>query len=109
MFGTAGGLAEPRAALLASHGFLTYALPFFAYDDLPQDLEKIEIEYFEEAVDWLLQHPKVKKGGIGMMGSSKGGELALLTAGRKPEVKAVVGKCCYMGKSHICFIFHCFI
>ncbi len=46
MFGTAGGLVEFRAALLASRGFTTLALAYFGYDDLPKGLQ-IDSEYFE--------------------------------------------------------------
>ena len=45
MFGTAGGLNEYRAALLASRGFACLALPFFAYDDLPSHLN-LDLGYF---------------------------------------------------------------
>ena len=47
LYGTTGGLLESRAALLASHGFATFALAYFNYDDLPEGLEPIELEYFE--------------------------------------------------------------
>ncbi|XP_050192844.1 acyl-coenzyme A amino acid N-acyltransferase 1-like isoform X2 [Myiozetetes cayanensis] len=58
MFGGAGGLIEFRAGLLASRGFAVLALAFFAYDDLPRVLAQLDLEYFEEAADFLLQHPK---------------------------------------------------
>ena len=47
MFGTAGGLMEFRAALLASRGFASYALPIFAYEDLPESMLNVDFEYFE--------------------------------------------------------------
>ena len=47
MFGSAGGIIEFRAALLASRGFVAYSLPFFRYEDLPTDLDKLELDYFE--------------------------------------------------------------
>ena len=46
MFGTAGGLTEFRAALLASRGFAALALAYFAYEDLPAKFE-FNLEYFE--------------------------------------------------------------
>ena len=46
MFGTVGGLFEFRSALLASRGFATYCLPYFAYDDLPPTLVDLDLEYF---------------------------------------------------------------
>jgi dienelactone hydrolase len=46
LYGTAGGLVEYRAALLASKGFVTFALAYFAYDDLPRAID-LDMEYFE--------------------------------------------------------------
>lgn len=59
LFGGAGGLLEFRASLLASHGFASLALAYFGYDDLPAHLDKVDLDYFEEAADFLLRHPKV--------------------------------------------------
>ncbi|XP_050831354.1 acyl-coenzyme A amino acid N-acyltransferase 2 isoform X2 [Serinus canaria] len=59
LFGGAGGLIEFRAGLLASRGFAVLALAFFAYDDLPRVLAQLDLEYFEEAAQLLLRHPKV--------------------------------------------------
>ncbi|XP_046562020.1 bile acid-CoA:amino acid N-acyltransferase-like, partial [Haliotis rubra] len=78
MFGSTGGLKESRAALLASRGFTSYALPFFGYDDLPPSLADFDFDYVLDAVDWFASHPSVRQGGIGVVGISKGGELALL-------------------------------
>lgn len=62
LFGGAGGLIEFRAGLLASRGFAVLALAFFAYDDLPRVLAQLDLEYFEEAAELLLRHPKVSPG-----------------------------------------------
>ena len=59
LFGGLGGLIEFRASLLASHGFVALALAYFNYEDLPPQPEKTELEYFEEAVNFLLRYPKV--------------------------------------------------
>lgn len=61
MFGSVGGLIEFRASLLASHGFAVLALAYFAYEDLPDKLLETDLEYFEEAANFLLAHPKVLK------------------------------------------------
>ena len=45
MYGSTGGLAEYRAAMLASRGFTTLALAHMGYQDLPQSLD-INFEYF---------------------------------------------------------------
>ncbi|XP_066285303.1 acyl-coenzyme A amino acid N-acyltransferase 1-like [Branchiostoma lanceolatum] len=90
MFGSTGGLAEYRAALLASRGFAVLALAFFAYDDLPEDMADIDLDYFEEAADWLLSLPNVQSHGVGIVATSKGGEIALSMAAHMDKVAAVV-------------------
>lgn len=59
LFGSGGGLCEYRASLLAGHGFAVLALAYFGFEDLPEYLDDMHLEYFEEAVDFMLQHPKV--------------------------------------------------
>lgn len=61
MFGGIGGLVEFRASLLAAHGFAVLALAYFAYEDLPKQMQEVDLEYFEEAANLLLAHPKVFK------------------------------------------------
>nr|XP_027314191.2 acyl-coenzyme A amino acid N-acyltransferase 2 isoform X2 [Anas platyrhynchos]XP_038036076.1 acyl-coenzyme A amino acid N-acyltransferase 2 isoform X2 [Anas platyrhynchos] len=90
LFGGAGGLIEFRAGLLASRGFAVLALAFFAYDDLPRTLSHLDLEYFEEAANLLLQHPKVRGPGLGVIGVSKGAEVALAMATFLPQVVATV-------------------
>jgi dienelactone hydrolase len=96
LIGSHGGLVEFKAALLASNGFASLALAYVHYDDLPNDLAEIELEYFLEAVQWLKNHPSVTPGGVGIMGISKGAEIALLTASNCNDVKA----CVFNGGSH---------
>uniref|UniRef100_A0A8C0VVV1 Acyl-coenzyme A thioesterase 6 n=1 Tax=Castor canadensis TaxID=51338 RepID=A0A8C0VVV1_CASCN len=90
MFGTGGGLCEYRASLLAGHGFAVLALAYFRFEDLPENLGDVNLEYFEEAVDFLLQHPKVKGPSIGLLGFSKGGDLCLSMASFLKNITATV-------------------
>ena len=91
LFGTAGGLNEFKASLLASHGFTVLSLAYFGFDDLPKMLPYCEMEYFEEAADWLVKHPAVIPSGIGVMGVSKGAEITLMMAIHcKDIIKAIV-------------------
>ena len=93
LYGSDGGLVSNRAALLASHGFATYALPYFAYGDLPKDASNLDIEYFEEAIEWFSSHPNVEKGGVGIIAISFSVSPALLLATRaKNKIKASVCK-----------------
>ncbi|NWS98271.1 ACOT5 thioesterase, partial [Mionectes macconnelli] len=87
--GLGGGLSEQRASLLANHGFVTLALAYYQYEDLPQKPTELRLEYFEEAVNYMLQHPQVKGPGIGLLGFSKGGELSLAMAAFLKNITAV--------------------
>lgn len=90
MFGVAGGLYEHRAAILASRGFVTFALAVYAYKDLPDDFNYLNLEYFLEAVEWLARHDRVHPNGIGFIGVSSSGTLALMSAAETPLISAVV-------------------
>ncbi|KAJ7344223.1 hypothetical protein JRQ81_000173 [Phrynocephalus forsythii] len=90
LFGGVGGLIEFRAGLLASKGFAVLALAYFGYDDLPQSMTEVDMEYFEEAANVLLEHPKVKGPGLGVIGVSKGAEIALAMAAFLEQIVAAV-------------------
>jgi len=101
--GSAGGLDEDTAALLASHGYATLALAYFNMESLPQDLAEIPLEYFEAAIDFLGRQDAVDAHRIAVQGISRGGELALLLGSTFPQIRAVVayapsgivwGSCC---------------
>ncbi len=48
----------------------------------------MDMVYFEEAADYLLQRPDIKSDqGVGFAGISKGGEIALAIASCVPETK----------------------
>ncbi|XP_050702390.1 acyl-coenzyme A thioesterase 1-like isoform X1 [Eriocheir sinensis] len=90
LFGTAGGLLEYRSAQLASRGIASFAVGYFGYEDLPKSLEEFNIFYFEEAVQFLLEHEKIVKPNLGVIGVSKGADLGLSMATFIPEVTAAV-------------------
>ncbi|XP_053557082.1 acyl-coenzyme A amino acid N-acyltransferase 2 [Bombina bombina] len=90
LFGSIGGLVEFRSSLLSSRGFAALALAYFAYEDLPSTTEHIDLTYFEEAAQLLINNPKVSGDGIGVVGVSKGAEIALAMASYLPQVKATV-------------------
>jgi len=58
-------------------------------DGLPADLASIP-QYFGKAIDWLQQRPDVDPERLAILGSSRGGEAALLVGATFPAVKAVV-------------------
>ncbi|XP_048218558.1 acyl-coenzyme A thioesterase 3-like isoform X3 [Perognathus longimembris pacificus] len=90
LFGVGGGLLEYRASLLAGKGFAVMALAYYNYDDLPKDMQILHLEYFEEAMNYLLRHPQVKGSGVGVLGISKGGELGIAMASFLKGITAAV-------------------
>jgi dienelactone hydrolase len=88
--GSEGGLFEPRARAFAANGFAALTLAYFGYPNLPDELVEIPLEYFDRAIAWMKVQPMVRSGGVGLVGGSKGGELALLVASRNSDVRAVV-------------------
>ncbi|XP_078367013.1 bile acid-CoA:amino acid N-acyltransferase-like [Oculina patagonica] len=91
LLGGAEGLVEFKASLLASHGVAALALAYFAYDDLPAFPPTLDMEYFEEAANWLSNHPKVLPRGIGVHAICYGSWIALLMASLNMKaIKTVV-------------------
>jgi dienelactone hydrolase len=88
--GSEGGAPLAKAAWLASHGFAAFALGYFRYEDLPADLSDIPLEYFGQALAWMMQRPEIDPERIAIVGTSRGGELALQLGSMYPQIKAVV-------------------
>lgn len=89
--GSNGGSVDWLAKAIASHGFSVLDLPYFKYPGLPENMVNIPIEYFKKAIDWIKKQKSVKTGKIGLVGGSRGGELALLLGSMFNEFKAIVG------------------
>lgn len=88
--GSGGGFDLDKAAVLSRHGFATLALAYFGAPPLPPWLHRVPLEYVESALSWLAAQPEVDPKRIGMLGVSRGSELALLSASRFSAVRAVV-------------------
>jgi dienelactone hydrolase len=96
--GSEGGLApyvSYEATLLASHGFAALALAYFTggyfeADPLPKALVDVPLEYFGRAIGWLKERQAVRPDRLGVVGHSRGGELALLLGANYSDLKAVV-------------------
>ncbi|HXJ84606.1 MAG TPA: acyl-CoA thioesterase/bile acid-CoA:amino acid N-acyltransferase family protein [Candidatus Methylomirabilis sp.] len=88
--GSGGGLNELSSALMASRGLAALALAYFGVEPLPLDLKRIPLEYFETAIGWLQARPEVRSGGVGFVGTSRGGELALVLGSTFPAINRVV-------------------
>lgn len=91
--GSEGGLgkgAAGQAAALAAHGYVVLQLSYFGSEGQPAALKAIPIETFTRALDWLKAQPGVAVGRIGIVGTSKGAEAALLVASRRQDVTIAV-------------------
>lgn len=88
--GSEGGMPLRKAAWIASHGYAALALAYFRYDDLPQKLAGIPLEYFGSALSWMMRRAEISSEKLAVVGTSRGGELALQLGSMFPEIKAVV-------------------
>jgi hypothetical protein len=86
--GSEGGLDEPDARILAEHGYAALAVAYFGIDPLPSKLAMIPVETVSRGIDWLAARPDVDDTRVGILGTSKGAELALLAATREPRIRA---------------------
>jgi dienelactone hydrolase len=86
--GAAGGLGY--ASTLVRQGYAVLALSYFGQGSLPRTLTRIPLEYFDPALDWLATRPQVRADRLGVIGGSRGGELALLLGSRRADLTAVV-------------------
>ncbi|XP_060759513.1 bile acid-CoA:amino acid N-acyltransferase-like [Neoarius graeffei] len=76
LWGGGGVLVEYRAALLASHGFLAFALEYIT----PGEMIAMNSTYFEVAYQILQEHPMVLRDRLALLGLSLGGSVALSLA-----------------------------
>jgi dienelactone hydrolase len=88
--GSDGGPLDHAAALLAGHGHAVLSLRYFGVAGRPPALLDIDLEYFDEALRWLLAQPEVAGTRLSLVGLSRGGELALQLGAVFPIVAAVV-------------------
>lgn len=89
--GSEGGLGGSRglARRLAEAGFDAIAVSYFGEPGQSARLDQVPIEPVTRAREWLEARPGPGEA-IAVLGVSKGGELALLTASRDPAIRAVV-------------------
>ncbi len=88
--GSDGFIRDRGAALLASRGYAAFALVYFGREGVPSQLANVPLEYFEKGIQWLQQQPQIISDKIGVFGTSRGGELALLLGATFPQIKAVI-------------------
>jgi dienelactone hydrolase len=84
--GSGGGPGDPfTGALLAGHGVAALCLAHWNFPGLPDDMHEIAVETVGTACDWLRAQPGVRDAAPTVIGSSRGGELALLAGALLPE------------------------
>ncbi|MEM9192091.1 MAG: acyl-CoA thioesterase/bile acid-CoA:amino acid N-acyltransferase family protein [Myxococcota bacterium] len=92
--GSEGGLetASFRAATIAGDGYAALALAYFGAPGLPAELLEIPVEYFGQALEWMMRHPAIDPDRLAVFGASRGGELALMLGSRYGEIDAVIAE-----------------
>lgn len=102
--GSEGGVAITNSGpAYASRGFAVLALPYYSpaqwgptgplppeVPELPRAFADIPVDRLAAARDWLAKQPGVDAQRIGVVGTSKGAEFALLAASRMPWIKSVL-------------------
>lgn len=84
--GSGGGVPSWWGDLLAPQGIAVLAAAYFGVDPLPAALCEIPVETVKAAGEWLRRRPEVPRGRVGLVGGSKGAELALLAATVFPDL-----------------------
>ena len=89
--GSEGGLGGTRSARsLAAQGYSVLSLAYFGAPGRAPKLRLIPLEYFATALQWLRAQPQVDPTRVGIVGTSKGAEAALLVAVNDKAIAAVV-------------------
>ncbi len=88
--GSLGTAARRDALALREEGYHVLQISYYRAPGQPENLEMIPLETFDRALEWLKQRDEVQADRIGIYGTSKGAEAALIVASRHPEIGAVV-------------------
>ena len=83
------GLTQQEARFYHENGFPALALALFRTRQTPKDLSHVPVEYVENAINWLKKQGYER---IGIDGTSKGSEMALLSASLLPELSCVIAR-----------------
>ncbi|MFB6072463.1 MAG: acyl-CoA thioesterase/BAAT N-terminal domain-containing protein [Halobacterium sp.] len=91
LHGSGGEPYGRKARVLASHGFAVLALRYFGGPDpVPEEFAEVPISYVGDAIARLRDCEAVATGDVGVVGASRGSELAALTASQRDDVGVVV-------------------
>lgn len=95
--GSFGGIPEAPARKLAENGVNAFALGYFGYPGLPAGLVEIPLEALQQGIE-LFRDGYARNNPIGVMGFSKGAELALLLAA---EMGDAIDRTVAVAPSHV--------
>ena len=87
--GSSGAPNRIRSSLLAARGHAVLNLLYLDTDPWPPELIEVPIEELTHALDWLADMDTIDGEQMGVYGTSKGAEFALLAASRDARIKAV--------------------
>ncbi|KAL4237849.1 hypothetical protein ACF0H5_002561 [Mactra antiquata] len=90
LYGGIVSLVETRAAMLASHGYVTMALCYLYRPDLPQSLKEVDLHYIQDAIHWLLEQDYVDEKRFGSVGLCFGGTVTLKLTSLLPQIRAMI-------------------
>lgn len=98
--GSGGGINEVRAAAYASRGIQALALGYFKVPGLSPYISNTPLEYFEKALDYVIDNLRPRGGRPAVSGQSRGGELTYLLGATYPDkIAALVG---YVPGAFVC-------
>jgi pimeloyl-ACP methyl ester carboxylesterase len=86
--GSDGGTPDYFLNLLVPEGFAVLALPYWATPETQMTLVDVPLERIERGLRWLRDQPQAAaiNGHVGIIGASRGAELALLVASTFPNL-----------------------
>ncbi len=90
--GSGGSFRQERSSLYASEGYAVLNLKYFKHDSLPDGIIEIPLEYVAKAHKWLQQQPEIDPNKIGIIGRSRGSELAMLYATKYDGLQFVIAQ-----------------
>ena len=103
--GSEGGMwdgASYEAQDLIERGYNVLSVGYFKMPGISAQLNRINLDAFQGLIDAMQREPSVLPDCIGVIGGSKGAELALLLGSYYPDLHLVVGvtplSCCVSGK-----------
>ena len=81
---------EVNAKLMASKGIASLALPICGYKNLPDLFKEIPLEQIMNTIDYVTALESIDSSRIGLFGSTRGGELALLIGSMRKDLKLII-------------------